>query len=163
MTAHAMVGDRERCLAAGMDGYVSKPVPAQLLFEAVEANASTLGTVSGGDTMTFNRADLLERLSGDEDLLADVVTMFLEDCPVRVAALHLAAEARDAGRLQTEAHALKGAAANLSAYGVSNAAGALERIGAERRLDEATAAWQLLSLEADRLRDVLERSSVCEA
>jgi CheY-like chemotaxis protein/HPt (histidine-containing phosphotransfer) domain-containing protein len=169
MTAHAMSSDRQRCLDAGMDGYISKPVNPQTLFAAVEGAAvaavastaaatgagSPIGSAAGGPT--FDEVGLLARASGSAELMTAVIGMFLEDCPGRLAAIEEAVTRKDAEALRKAAHAPKGAAGNLSAAATCEAADALERIGAESRLEAAPAAWQRLSEEAGRLVDQLRR------
>jgi two-component system sensor histidine kinase/response regulator len=158
MTAHAMNGDRERCLRGGMDGYLSKPVKPQMLFAVVEGESpspETAGLAAFGSPM--DRDEALRTVGGDERLLADVVHLFLEDCPRRLVAIKAAVDARNAERISTEAHGLKGAASNLSATALFDAAGALERIGAEGRLDAAEAAWRRLSTAAIDVLDQLRR------
>jgi two-component system, sensor histidine kinase and response regulator len=162
MTAHALNGDRERCLASGMDGYLSKPIDPDLLFTVVEAThwhaaaaaASTAGVQTAG---AIDEAALRHRLDGDELLLAEVVRMFLEDCPLRLVAIQAAVERRDADAIRTTAHALKGAAGNLGARALYEAASILERIGAESRLDAAEAAWRQVSTESLNVMDALRR------
>jgi two-component system sensor histidine kinase/response regulator len=159
MTAHAMTGDRERCFAAGMDGYLSKPIDRQMLFTVVEQGESGTTAPPGAPVApSLDRAAMMRRLGGDLELFADVVHLFLEDCPACVAAIKAAIDAHDADGLRTSAHTLKGVAANLSAAGLFEAAQILERLGAESRLDPAEAAWRRLSAEAARVMDTLRQS-----
>jgi signal transduction histidine kinase/DNA-binding response OmpR family regulator len=142
MTAHAMTGDRERCLAAGMDGYMAKPIDHQILYTVVEQEST------GSEGPTYQPSDreaMLARLDGDERLLQQVVQVFLDDVPERLTAVRSAIDRRDAENLRRAAHALKGAAANLSAMAVFDAAQTLERMGAECKLEAAEAAWRRLS------------------
>jgi CheY-like chemotaxis protein len=160
MTAHAMDGDRERCMQAGMDGYLAKPIDPPRLFAAVEQSDDAAAvTVAASPAMApaFDERALRTRLFDDAGLMAAVIAAFLEDCPVRLAAIRNAVTARDGAALRAGAHALAGAAGNLSATGLFTAAKALEQTGAEFRVDAVDAAWRELSIEADRVVDVLRR------
>ncbi len=161
MTAHAMSGDRERCLVAGMDGYVPKPIERNALFAVVEQDGTDPASAPGAAPATvFNAVDLvdlLERLGGDEQLRKKVIGLFLEDCPARLAATKDAVDARSPERIRAEAHALKGAAGNLSASQLVEAARMLEQIGADGRLEAAGAAWERLSAEANRVMEALSQ------
>jgi HPt (histidine-containing phosphotransfer) domain-containing protein len=88
-------------------------------------------------------------------LLIAVVRVFLDDCPARLAAIKAAVDSRDGELIRTSAHALKGAAANLSAQGLFEAATTLERLGAEGRIEPTQAAWRRLSVEAMRVIETL--------
>ncbi len=135
MTAHALMGDRERCLQAGMDGYLSKPVDRLQLFEAVEQSAGPArGVVERG---TFDVDAVLSRCSGDFELLRDISQLFLEVFPGQLAKIREAGEAGDADRLAAEAHALRGSAGTLGAHRLVASADAIERLATGRQMDAA--------------------------
>jgi len=151
LTAHAMTDDRARCQQAGMDGYLAKPVDRRELYECVESGAVAAAPAPGPAPAADAAIDidgLVERLGGDAGLAADVVRVFLDDCPKRLAAIHEAVAGRDANRVRSEAHALKGAAGNLGAASLMGAARALERAGTDGAVDEFTRMCSLIQSEA---------------
>ena len=150
MTAHAMAGDRERCLGGGMDGYLSKPVDPQLLFAAVEQQATNPAPAAKTPTpRVFDMDALLGRLGGDRELMIEVIRLFLEDYPTRLGNIEAAVNANDADGIRVAAHALKGAAGSLGAVAVYETSSELEQIGAERRPDAARAVWERLRTDVD--------------
>jgi signal transduction histidine kinase/CheY-like chemotaxis protein/HPt (histidine-containing phosphotransfer) domain-containing protein len=158
MTAHAMAGDRQRCIEAGMDGYISKPISPAVFYAAVEqgTTAREEGDVTPA-SVAVDRQGLLARVGGDEALLREVVELFLADCPLRLAAIQDALDRADAEALRAAAHALKGAAGNLSAMALVSAARTLERLGAEGRLDPAPSAMRHLLAQAAIAMDALRQ------
>ena len=106
---------------------------------------------------TFDRDDFLKRLDGDEELFVSVIQLFLQDCPERLDAIRAALDARSAEDIRVSAHALKGAAATMSASRLAKAAETMERFGAERQLDAAAAEWTRLSEEASLVTEMLGR------
>ncbi len=113
--------------------------------------------------MIFDEADLLERLAGDADLVAEVVVIFLEDCPLRLQAVESAMARREAVALRAAAHALKGAAGSLGAPRLFEAAQTLEQLAADGSLGSAAVAVQRVGDEARQLVAVLSNRTTASS
>lgn len=151
MTAHAIHSDRERYLEAGMDGYVRKPIHPEELFKAIENLVpcdvgTALETLEVPSTAeAFDQTALLVRLEGDEELLQELIVLFLDDAPQRLARLREAAAGHDLPALAQAAHTLKGAMGNLCATRAFDAAQRLESLahaGDAQHAGEALAALE---------------------
>ena len=161
MTAHAMKGDKERCLQAGMDGYLAKPINARQLFETVEnlfhdrQAADEPPEVPVGAGYALDRTKMLERIGGDRDLLKEVAGIFVSECPRMISDIRNAVKDGDAEALQKAAHALKGSVSNFAAEAAVQAAQRLEMMGRTRAMSDASHAFKELEREIDRVREGL--------
>jgi two-component system sensor histidine kinase/response regulator len=163
MTAYAMKDDREHCLAAGMDRYISKPIRAQELFQSVEgavAGASeepATGETAEATSDVLDKAAALARAGEDQELLRELAELFLYECPRIMTDIHAAIGAGDAFRLKCAAHSLKGSIDNFAAPAAHEAASRLENLGRNGNLAGAQEAWSALTREIGRLQPILSR------
>jgi CheY-like chemotaxis protein len=152
MTAHALKGDREKCLAAGMDHYVTKPVQETELLQAIER--ATAGTARA-KTATPSDAAILTRFGGDRKLIRSLRAVFAAESPKQMAAIEKAVRIRDADSLRLAAHALRGSAGNFTTAGAYEKAAALEAMARQGDLAAAPAVYRDLQKEMARLKRVL--------
>jgi PAS domain S-box-containing protein len=157
MTADAMQGDRERCMAAGMDGYVAKPIEPKAFVDTIEAtSAPAAAPVEGHDgareSAAFDEPSLLARFSGNRGLLRTMVKTFRRDCPRMMAGMRSALGSRDSKALADAAHGLKGSVGNFGPSAALDTARKMETIARQDKLDGA---WELYATLEDDIARLL--------
>ena len=174
MTANAQQGDKQRCLDAGMDDYIAKPVQLKDLAAAIgrwmtgsadvpsvkalpAAPAPAPAVAAIDPAHVFHERDLLERLMGDVDLVHTILQGFLGDIPIQLAKLKSFVLEGDAVAAQRQAHTIKGAAANVGAPGLRDAALELEELSQAKDLKRVADGLPGLEAEFRSLEAVLLR------
>jgi CheY-like chemotaxis protein len=165
VTAHAMKGDRERCLAAGMDGYLSKPIRVKELLDLLrEYDALPVQTSEvshphsqeecrrvGDDGEYLDRRALLERLGGDSQLLSELIEIYLNESPSLRAAAQRALQEKNGQDLARAAHTIKGSAGNFVAGATLETAERLEAFAEQGDFSRAQEAMSALEREMEHL------------
>jgi HPt (histidine-containing phosphotransfer) domain-containing protein len=154
-----MKGDRERCLASGMDGYIAKPILGQDLYLEIERVTLSLAKVSTSSVTSndppFDQILLRKRLDNDDQLLREVVDIFQKNHAVLVQAISQAIQKSDPQALVTATHALKGALATFAAKPALDLVCRLETMGREKQIDDSERTYRELEIEVARLRSAL--------
>jgi PAS domain S-box-containing protein len=156
-TASAMKEDKERCLQAGMDAYLSKPINRAALYEAIDEVTGRVTDAGPREDVrphnnVFDLNAVLDSLGGDFELVIEIAAIFLAQAPKHMAKIQEGVKIQDPKLLEYSAHALKGTAANLLAQGVVEAASKLEEIGRAGSVDGAKEAFVLLEEELAKLQ-----------
>ena len=160
MTAYATEGDRERCIEAGMDSYVSKPISANKLFKAIEALMPSppdeeFDAAGDGQKSGHRELDgLLKSFENDHDLFGELVDIFINDYPQMLDTLRNTLKSSDAKTLTRTAHSLKGMLRNFQAENAADTAYTLEQMGRNGILADAD---QIVDSLADQLEQVAQK------
>jgi CheY-like chemotaxis protein/HPt (histidine-containing phosphotransfer) domain-containing protein len=167
MTAHAMQGDREKCLQAGMNDYISKPVTPQGLSEvlakwlpSIEAGAMhepetvSPSNMASSEIEIWDVQGMLERMMGDKELAKMIVEGFIGDLPKQIQAMKNFIENKDIVGCERQAHTIKGAAANVGGRALSSAASEMEILAKNGDI----IGFQSLLIEMEKKFDQLRNS-----
>ena len=169
MTAHAMSGDREKCLGCGMDDYISKPVEPIILNQTIEKwmnRAASTPKAAFPDfseqpaSSVFDKEGLVSRMLDDLELVKDVLDTYLQDTPEQIRLLRLALEGGDMATASLKAHTLAGASSNVGAMAVQKTAQKIEIATRESALEKGRELSKKLERETDDFRKAVKQSGL---
>lgn len=155
LTAHTSIDEHDRCLEAGMDTFLVKPVRPDELAHTL----ADLISLSKGGPEIFDKASLLERTGNDSALVRTVIRAFLSDIPAEIARLADAVRAKDEAVLRSITHKVRGASANVGCNALSEAASELRRSLESGDWDETVRSYESLVRQFSFARDELEKNS----
>ena len=162
MTALVMKGDKERCMEAGMDGYIAKPIRPQELDDVLDrfaqdvAKSAAPAPVVRSANPAVCMEELLERVDGDRSFLVELIELFRGDYPTLLTTARDAADTGDTSALQRAAHTLQGVLGNLAAMKAAGIAGELEAMASAGNMDATPGKVKELEQEAAHVMATLE-------
>ncbi|MBP1910710.1 response regulator [Methanolobus bombayensis] len=163
MTAHAMKGDKEKCLEAGMNDYISKPVSLQSLQKIMQKWETTVNKDAYGvddssmeletqsDEVVFDSQHLMENMMGDTEMIRKIIEIFLMDAPEQIKGLKKSMDEDNLEKLSEFAHKIKGSSVNIGGISLSNCAGKIEKAAMKGELEEVRSLFPEIEKEFELL------------
>jgi PAS domain S-box-containing protein len=161
LSASTLPADRERCIKAGMDDYVAKPIQPAELFKAIgtlrplRTSDRTEASLSDAPRPVLDKKALLSQVGGDMKLLRQLISIFLADSPAALARIQKAMDSRDANALMKTSHAFRGSVSIFAAPAAVGSAVKLETLARRGEMAGAEAAFEALKKEVERLSETL--------
>jgi protein-histidine pros-kinase len=156
-----MAGDSERCLEAGMDAYLSKPLARELLLKTIASIVEKSDTVASASipASSFNGPTLLDNLDGDIVLLEQVTTLFKQNTPTYLGQIHHSIMRRDGPALEKWVHTLLGSLGIVGAHRATDIAMTIQVAARSQEFEEAKRLLPELENEISRTYDVIASRS----
>lgn len=171
LTAHAMIGDRELCLKAGMNDYVSKPINPDELKAAIQRQFERIAGITKQESMMtrrsdttiepkeiFKREELLDRLGGDIDIFKEILHDFPQQLDQLIESLEQGIHMNDFEKIKTIAHTIKGMAANCAAYRLRDVAFQLELAAKNTNDKQLVPLFNTMNIEKNLLYSEIQKS-----
>jgi two-component system sensor histidine kinase/response regulator len=154
LTAHALKGDRERCLESGADGYVPKPIAPAMLFREIDMVLGLHQAAAAGPSQALER-EVVSHLGTDAQMLREIIDLFIEDCPNQLAAVRAGLTSGDGAAVYRAAHTLKGSVGNFQAQEIVAHLQRLEARAREGDIATCAAIFKQIEVQLDRLIVIL--------